>query len=1119
MKNLRRLLVLLWLFVGTGLGQSSLSSLPQGHVDSIVVNAFRPADGDLGVFLTLGDVTEVAVKPDGSGDLYVALPNYNRVYRINADRRVFHVAGTASGYSGDGGPARLARLNSPGPMVTDQDGTLYVADLGNRVIRKISPDGIITTHARALTSPPLSLALDAAKNLYVGQDRRITRIAPNGASTVVAGNGGGISTGDAGLATQAAVGFVGGIAVDPAGNIYLSDSPNRRVRKITNGIITTVAGAGFRADFGQPRGLALDASGNLYIADYYTHQIWRMDPSGNFSLVAGNSSGSFGLGGGSFTGDGGPATLAALNSPLALGVDPNGNVYFADSGNRRIRKVEAPLGTITTVAGNGLSGFRFGYGVHSIAVAATGDVYVAGNFTEIVKIRSDGQREVFAGGNGYGFSGDGEPAVLAMLADPRGFAIDRNGSLYFADAGNNRIRRVSPDGIITTVAGNGSLGFSGDGGPARQAALTFPDAVAVASDGTLYFGDNGNRRVRKVTPEGIITTIAGTGLLGFNGDGPATSRTVSGAAAIVVTASGDVIFADRGLRRIRTITADGQLRTIAGTGGFGFNGDGPALGRNVEPAGLVLDSDGVLYFSDINQNRIRKLTPQGNVETIAGTSTLGGYSGDGGPGVSAQFSTPWGLALHPSRFLYIADYGNQAIRRLALESGASFSVFRGEAVSSVSPGTGALATTGYASIRPLPGSGTPGGLAILHSLSNGVTISETAVAATPAIRSGRIFAEIGGPVNTGLSIVNPNEAEATVTFSFANSVGTSGSGVFSLAPGRQIVSFLNQSPFDLPASFHGTFSFLSSVPVAVTALRGLYNERSEFLMGTLPVVDLDAPLSGAPSAIPHYASGLGWVTRVTLMNRTDQSSSGTVVARNPDGIVLRQLSYALEGRSAQSLPLDIQTGAVSVGGISIIPSVGAGPSAFALISYVRDGVTVGSTAIPAGVPSRSVRLLAENRGNFPAGEPGSVQTGVAVANPSDSAVFVAATIGPPSLFPSTSGRALFTIPANGQLAILLSELITGPMPPEAVLKLESAQPIAAVGIRLRYNERGDALLSAGPSLVEEALPVEGPLYFPLFADSLTFTTQFTLFSAGEATAIGRLTTFSSSGTIIPLLPR
>ncbi|XID94937.1 S-layer homology domain-containing protein [Paenibacillaceae bacterium WGS1546] len=334
------------------------------------------------------------------------------------------------------------------------------------------------------------------------------------------------------------------------------------------------------------------------------------------STVAGT--GSYG-----YSGDGGNATSAQLNHPFGVAIDSSGNLYIADYQNNRIRKVDAS-GTISTVAGTGIPGY----------------------------------------------SGDGGQATSATLSNPMGVAVDDSGNLYISDTANGRIRKVDASGTISTVAGTGEYGYSGDGGPATSAQLSSPNGVATDSDGNLYIADHSNHRIRKVDGSGTISTIAGTGTRGYSGDGgAAASAELNGPNSIAVDSSGNLYIADFYNNRIRKVDALGTISTVAGIGGSGYSGDGE-LATSAQlnsPAGVAVDRYGNLYIADTGNYRIRKVDESGIIRTIAGTGSFGD-SGDGGAATSAQLANPYGLAAASNEDLYIADVHSQRIRKLSIQA-------------------------------------------------------------------------------------------------------------------------------------------------------------------------------------------------------------------------------------------------------------------------------------------------------------------------------------------------------------------------------------------------------------------------------------------------------------------
>jgi sugar lactone lactonase YvrE len=336
-----------------------------------------------------------------------------------------------------------------------------------------------------------------------------------GTITTVAGTGQRGFSGDGGPATQARLHLPSGVVVDAAGNLFIADAENNRVRKVSPaGMIATVVGTGqlgFSGDGGLATearlnfpigGLALDKAGNLFIGDSGNNRVRKVSADGMITTVAGRGSG--------FSGDGGPATEARFDGPSGIAVDAAGNLFIADGSNHRIRKV-SPDGLVTTVAGSGPTGRDKGVS-----------------------------------------AGDGGLATEARLNGPSGLTLDRSGNLFFSETGDvfgtnrgYRVRKVSAAGIITTVAGSDTRGFSGDGGPATQARLDSPQAVAVDTAGNLFIADWGNYRVRKVDPNGIITTVAGIGNQRYAGDGVlATATGLRGPLGLAVDAVGNLLFTD-----------------------------------------------------------------------------------------------------------------------------------------------------------------------------------------------------------------------------------------------------------------------------------------------------------------------------------------------------------------------------------------------------------------------------------------------------------------------------------------------------------------------------------------------------------------------------------------------
>lgn len=649
-------------------------SWTQQYVISTFAGGAPPPSAVPAVKASIGRPSAVATASTGN----VYFISLNCVFKIDQDGVLTRIAGNSrSGYSGDGGPAANAQLADVAGLVVDGYGNLLIADFGNNRIRRVSPEGIITTIAgdggsgfsgddgpatSAHLGSPLGVAVDASGNVFVTDIARVRKISPNGIITTIAGDGTSNPSGDNGPAKSARLGNPDTLATDNKGNLFIGDSYFNTVRRISaDGIITTVA-------ILRSRGLATDQFGNLYIV--FGQTITKVSTDGTQTTVAGN-----GLQG--FSGDGGPATKAALWGPDGVAVDVAGNIFIGDSNNFRVRKVDSS-GIITTIAGG--SGYSsFGDGTPAVtvqlqspqfvAVDSSGNVFIADSQNTVRKVSASGVITTVAGG-GRANPSDGVPAVSVFFGGVTGLAIDQQGNLYIADGNYPYVRKVSPDGLIKTIAGNGIQGLSGDGGPAINARLDAPSGLAVDGSGNLFIADSSNSRIRKVSPDGIITTIAGT-TFGYSGDnGLATSAQLATPHGVAVDGSGNLFIADTQNARIRKVSADGVITTVAGYGSFGFGGDGgPATAAQLDHFLVTVDRSGNLFITDSLNNRVRKVSAGGIITTIAGSgapATLfnGYYSGDGGAATSAALFAPTSAAVDTAGNVYVADFGHDAVRVL-----------------------------------------------------------------------------------------------------------------------------------------------------------------------------------------------------------------------------------------------------------------------------------------------------------------------------------------------------------------------------------------------------------------------------------------------------------------------
>ena len=589
-----------------------------GTITTVAGTGERGFSGDGGPASQAHFNVPTGVALDGEGNIFIADIGNHRIRRVGATTgTIATIAGTGQGgFSGDGGPATQARLYAPTGVALDGAGDLYIADSRNHRIRRVdATTGTITTIAgtgvrgysldgglavEARLWAPRDVALDGAGDLYIadsGTDRIRKVDATTGTITTIAGTGRGGFGGDGGPATEAQLYAPRGVAVDSAGNLYIADSLNERIRKVDadTGTITNFAGRTFSGDGGpasqahifEPDGVAVDSAGNLYVADTKNHRIRRVNATtGTITTIAGT-------GESGFSQDGGPATQAQLYYPEGVAVDGTGNIYIADTNNRRIRKVDAATGTITTIAGTGLQDH----------------------------------------------GGDGGPATLARLYGPTGVAVDGAGNIYIADTNSHSIRKVdAATGIIDTIAGDGAPGYRGDGGPSTLARLNSAYGVAVDDAGNIYIADTDNHGIRKVdVTTGTITTVAGMlGVRAFGGDGGlAREAYLSSPAGVKVDGAGNIYIADRDNVRIRFVdTITRAIATIAGTGESGFSGDGgPATQAQLTwPTGVAVDGAGNVYFADSYHNRIRKLTPRSTPPPPPPPPPITGGGGGGGGG-------------------------------------------------------------------------------------------------------------------------------------------------------------------------------------------------------------------------------------------------------------------------------------------------------------------------------------------------------------------------------------------------------------------------------------------------------------------------------------------------------
>jgi uncharacterized protein (TIGR03437 family) len=491
-----------------------------GSINYVVGNPYPPTTtttpyyGDGGLAIQAGLVNPFSVAVDSHGNIYETEPDPAgarvRLVSVSASGTslcpatgtcINSIAGNRpNGYGGDGGPASASVLNMSTGVAVDSAGNLYIADSANARVREIP--------SATSVNPTIK---------------------------TVAGNGVFSSSGDGGPANEALMNFPQGVAAGVDGSVYFADSDNNVVRKVApNGTISTIAGngsAGFGGDGGlgtaaqlnAPEGVAVDSAGNVYIADSANNRVRKVTSAGAISTFAG--SGTAGS-----SGDGGPAASAELNAPFGLTLDSTGNLYITEFSGDRVRKVSVSGGTISTVAGDGIGGYTGDgslavnaelSGPKAVAVNASGDIYIADAVNNVVRLvaAATGKISTAVGTGASGFSGDLGLATAAQLTNPTGVALDSAGNLYITD-GSTRVRKVYADGVIVTIAGNGSRGFSGDGGVATGAQLSGPSAIAVNASGALYVADSGNNAIRMLAPQAVTLSIGAVTNSASNLPGP-----------------------------------------------------------------------------------------------------------------------------------------------------------------------------------------------------------------------------------------------------------------------------------------------------------------------------------------------------------------------------------------------------------------------------------------------------------------------------------------------------------------------------------------------------------------------------------------------------------------------
>jgi len=578
------------------------------------------------------------VAVDKNGNVYVADTGNNTIRVITASGVVSTLAGTAGVTGSANGTGPASSFTSPEDVAVDVNGNVFVADTGNNLIREIASGGVVTTlagsgaagatngnvsggnAATASFNAPSGVAVDSNDNVYVADTKNnvIREIASGGVVTTLAGSGAaGATNGNVSGGNAAAASFnaPSGVVVDGNGNVYVADTANSVIRKITSaGVVSTLAGTAgslgsvngtdSAALFKYPTGVALDGTGNVYVTDIGNNLIREIRSTGlvtTFAGVAGPVGSTDSVG-----------TPALFNSPSGVGVDGIGNTYVADSGNNTVRRI-SHAGVVTTLAGSpGVTGSTNGTG------------------------------------------------TAARFNNPHGCSTDKNGNIYIADTGNNTIREITPAGIVTTLAGTPGVAGSSNG-TGSAALFKQPTALTVDGSGNIYVADSGNDTIRKITSTGLVTTLAGSAGTSGSTNGMGTSALFNNPSGVAVDGNGNVYVGDTGNDTIREITPAGVVSALAGTAGVPGSADGSSsVALFNAPEGMAVDGNGNVFVVDSGNNTVRKITVNGLVTTGAGTAGIAGSADGDGPQV--VFSSPSGLAMDDNGYLYVADTGNHTIR-------------------------------------------------------------------------------------------------------------------------------------------------------------------------------------------------------------------------------------------------------------------------------------------------------------------------------------------------------------------------------------------------------------------------------------------------------------------------
>jgi uncharacterized protein (TIGR03437 family) len=726
-----------------------------GRISRVVVDpSGRPVFADPNYHLVF------RAEPDGS----IRVIAGNNVQGLNSTSQLtFNQSG--GGYSGDLGQATAAALNRPVGVAYDTSGNLYIGDTLNHRIRMVNSQGVISTIAGngqasyqgegsalgVALNFPTDVVVDKNGNVYVNdtQNFRIRRITPQGVISTVAGNGTQGTSGENVPAASSPIGSVEGMALDSQGNLYLAEFSTNRVRRLSGGVLTTVAGNGNSCYNGDgpalgvcvdhPGGVAVDSSGNLLITDTENQRIRKL-AGGNLTTIAGN-------GQAGFSGDFGAPKSATLHNPFGVAGAATGEIYIADRDNFRIRHIDAQQSAISTLAGDGrliaaqngiaagLATFLDPFGVSFDAQGR--QLLVADTDNNIIRRGNpDGTLAIIAG-TGAAESGDAGLATQVGLDGPFSVTADASGNLLESEINAGSVRRIAPNGTISTIA-------SGLNAPAQ--------AVVHPTTGDIYIADFYNNRIMRRVADGTmsayLTSVANPGGLAFD---PAAN----------------LYFTEWGGGRLWRVSPSGTLTLIAGGGNIaGSAADGgPATSAKLgRPAGVTLDTAGNVYFTDASNSNVRKVSPSGTISTVAGNGRAG-LAGDGGPATGASLNGPWGLAFDAAGALYVADTLNNRIRKILSPSNAPSFTVDNSTLSLAAASNGTItdpaAVNVSSSLTGLLYSASADQPWLQVSLASSAMPSRLQVTADP---TGLAPGTYSGKVTVSAPGANPNSRPVTVTF-------------------------------------------------------------------------------------------------------------------------------------------------------------------------------------------------------------------------------------------------------------------------------------------------------------------------------------------------------------------